>query len=124
MAHRARKRSDEGGNGVRGLAETASPGVRDDAREVVGFAHKRGKGRTHQRRGGLIHDRDQPRPDDLECDGIELCGLFKHVSSSSGRGQAAMSTTMLPEISQWKDPLGPTSNVDSGSSTTAGPETV
>ena len=71
MPDRARHGADERRHAVGRLRDRLPLRVGQHAREVVRLAHDGRERRALQRRRGLVGDRDEPRPDHLERDGVE-----------------------------------------------------
>src|ERR1700730_11500285 len=110
------------------LGQELTTAVGDHACEVVGLAHNGGEGRPHERRRGLVHGRHETLPQDLERDGVERVGSFRrsiiHRVFCPRRSTQPTVTMMLPLASTCALQLGGSNNVDSGSSTSAGPLTT
>ena len=53
------------------LSNHVAAGIEDARRKITGFADNRREARSHQRRGLLVDDRDQPIPHDFQSDRIE-----------------------------------------------------
>ena len=110
VLHRQRHRVDVTGRAGDGLGHHEAPRIEHAGREIAGLAHDRGERGALQRGRLLVDDADQPVPADLQRDGIE--------------GHHPSSTTSVRRSSTRQRAPGPTTAVDSRSSTMAGPASV
>src|SRR5688572_26522509 len=108
MADGGGQGADEGRDAAAVLRQRVAARVGQDAGEVVGLVGQRRERRPDDGLGGLVHDRDDPRPEHFERDRVEL----------GGHGTV---TTMLPLAATRPTPPGPITSVEPSSSTTAGP---
>ena len=96
-----------------GLGDHPAAAVEEAGREVARLAHHAREGGPHQGAGLLFDHRDQAVPEDLQQDRVQT--LPAHVSHLTIRFRAL--SISAPDS-------GPTTTVDSRSSTTAGPSKV
>jgi hypothetical protein len=71
VAHGGGQGADERRNAAAVLRQRVTAGVGQHACEVVRLVRERRERRAHDRLGGLVDDRDQPRPQHLERDRVE-----------------------------------------------------
>ena len=115
VAQGGRGRAGERGDAVAALRDGVALGVEDHHREVAALAHDGGERAPDEGGDDLVGDPDEPIPHDREADRVDLSGV--HDSSPT----LANSATRLSRSSTSARSPGPSTQVDSRSSMTAGP---
>ena len=129
VPHGARQGADERGDAVRRLGDGAALRIGEDAREIMGLPDNRRERGPHERRRRLVGDGDEPGPEDFEAGRVERAVAHGSRRSAAdadradapGAGGVVRIITRFPSSSISNRPPGPSTAVDSRSSTIAGP---